>query len=61
MKPVRPPLAPHPYVPDGLATAPGRDEGCLRCPLPKSRADVHTMPEVPADVRAAEARRVGER
>lgn len=32
---------------------------CALCPLPKDN-EIHTVPEVPKDVRDAEARRVGE-
>lgn len=58
-RPTRPPLTPHPYVPDGIGDGLGR-QGCAHCPLPASRADVHTMPDTPAEVVAAEARRLGE-
>jgi hypothetical protein len=50
----------HHYEPDTTVTPDHRGvRPCLHCPLPRANA-VHAVPEVPDDVKAAEARRVGE-
>lgn len=48
----------HPYAPDGIRDHKGHDR-CLTCSLPRER-DVHELPPTEDDVRAEEARRVGE-
>lgn len=48
----------HPYAGDGIPDRRG-DDRCLNCGLPKER-DVHELPPTEDDVRAEEARRVGE-
>lgn len=57
MKPTT--LPTHVYQPDGLPDRPGGPEGCQHCTQPR-RHPVHVLPPVPADVAAAEARRMGE-
>lgn len=48
----------HPYAGDGVRDHKGHDR-CQTCGLPKER-DVHELPPTEDDVRAEEARRVGE-
>lgn len=50
--------AAHLYVGDGIYDHKGQDR-CVTCGLPKDR-DVHELPPTEPDVRAVEARRVGE-
>lgn len=50
--------AAHPYAGDGIHDHRG-DDRCAVCGLPRDR-EVHELPPTEADVRAAEARRVGE-
>jgi hypothetical protein len=52
-------LPTHIYVPDGLPDRRGGPQGCQHCPMP-ARHRVHVLPPVDADVRQAEARRLGE-
>lgn len=49
----------HLFQPDDSATDWRGQPGCALCPLPKGH-EIHRLPEVPDEVRKAEARRVGE-
>jgi hypothetical protein len=59
-KTVKPPVAPHVYMGDGIPDHEGHDR-CVRCRLAEARADVHTVPQASAAVINLEARRLGER
>lgn len=50
---------PHPYIGDGVRDFNGQDR-CAECHLPRDR-DVHELPPTEPEVRAVEARRVGDR
>lgn len=39
-------VQPHAYSGDGITDSRG-DDRCAHCGLPKARADVHTLPDVP--------------
>ena len=50
----------HIYVPDATVAPDHRGQRpCLHCPLPRGNA-VHQVPEVDDEVKAVEARKVGE-
>lgn len=52
-------ISPHSFDTDEQPY-PGVVRSCKVCQLPESRLDVHTFAETPAEVREAEARRLGE-
>jgi len=54
-----PPLERHVFVHTGITNHAGAEQ-CGRCPFLDTRTDVHDMPETPAEIVAAEARRLGE-
>lgn len=58
-KSTHPPVRPHALVPDGQPSHRGV-QGCLSCPLPGDRVDVHITPDVPAGAALIDARTLGE-